>query len=146
MNRRSRSTLFLMEQLIVVATFAVCAAACVKIMTVSYFIASETRDISYAIKAAESTAECYKAVSGDFGITARIMGGRAVDINGTNAMITYYDEKWNVCGEGDAAYVLRLLSVDRATGPKSLLSSELSIERLSGEEIIAFPVAAREGR
>jgi len=44
MVRRSRSTLFLMEQLIVIAVFAICAAACVKILTTSYFMAKQTRD------------------------------------------------------------------------------------------------------
>ena len=142
MNRRSRSTLFLMEQLIVVATFALCAAACVRILTSSYFMATETRDINNAIRAAETGAECYKAVSGNIGEMARILGGHAVSIDGAAAAVMYYDKEWEACNEQDAYYMLRIVSGD--TGPAALSSGELSVEKLTGEEILAFPVAAPE--
>jgi hypothetical protein len=140
MNKRSRSTLFLMEQLIVVAVFAVCAAACVKILTASFFMAEETRDINNAIKVAESSAESYKAAAGDIGTTARLMGGDAVSIGGADAVIMYYDEDWRACGEENAAYMLRLINGDSA--PAQLAQGELSVEKLTGEVILAFPVAA----
>ena len=142
-SSRSRSTLFLMEQLIVVATFAVCAAACIKILTASYFMATETRDTSNAIRAAESSAECYKAVSGDIEMTARIMGGVAVNIDGSAAAVIYFDKDWRVSGEQDAAYLLRITDDGPAAGPAALSSGSLSVEKLNGGEILAFPVAAR---
>ena len=143
MNQRSRSTLFLMEQLIVVAIFAICAAACVRILTASYFMATETREMSNAIRTAESSAECYKAVSGDIGKAAQVLGGSSVSIDGSAAAVVYYNKDWRVCGEGEAHYVLRLVSGGDAAGAAKLLPGELSIEKLTGEEIIAFSVAAR---
>ena len=140
---RSRSTLFLMEQLIVIATFAVCAAACIKILAASYFMATETRDMSNAIRAAENSAECYKAVSGDVGKTALIMGGIPANVDGSDAAVVYYDKDWRVCGEQGAVYVLRLVDKSPATGLAALASGDLSVEKLTGEEIIAFSVAAR---
>ena len=141
---RSRSTLFLMEQLIVIATFAVCAAACIKILAASYFMATETRDTSNAIHAAESSAECYKAVSGDIGKTAQIMGGITVNIDGAAAAIVYYDKDWRVCGEQDAVYVLQIVDGSLAGAPTGLASGSLSVvKKLDGGEILAFPVAAR---
>ena len=139
MNRRSGSTLFLMEQLIVVATFAICAAACIKILTASYIMAADASDISNAIRAAETGAECYKAVSGDIGEMARILGGGAVVIDGASAAVIYYDKDWTACEEQDAYYMLRLIS--GKPGPAALLSGELSVEKLTGEEILAFSVA-----
>ena len=132
-----------MEQLIVVATFAICAAACVKILTASYFMAIETRDISNAIRTAESSAECYKAVSGDIGKTAEILGGSAVNVDGLPAAVIYYDKDWQACGENDAAYMLRLVSGDAASGSSALRTGELSVEKLTGEEILAFTLAAK---
>ena len=128
-----------MEQLIVVATFAICAAACIKILSASYFMASETRDINNAIQVAESGAECYKAVSGDIGKMARLLGGNAVSIEGAAAAVMYYDKDWKACNEQNACYMLRLVSGNTET--QALLSVELSVEKLTGEEILAFPVA-----
>jgi len=145
MSRRSKSTLFLIEQLIVVAVFAICAAACVRILTASYFMATEANDMSNAVRVAESGAESYKAVSGDMAKTAEILEGNSVIIDGEAGVIVYYDNDWRVCGEADAYYVLRLVSLSDTSGPQSLLSGELSVGKLSGEEIIAFPVAARGG-
>jgi len=123
----------------------VCAAACIKILTASYFMATETRDTSNAIRAAESSAECYKAASGDIAEIARIMGGVPANIDGAAAAVFYYDNDWQICGEQDAAYVLRLVDKGPAPGLASLASGDLSVKKLTGEEIIAFPVAARAG-
>jgi hypothetical protein len=142
--KRSRSTLFLMEQLIVVAVFAVCAAACVKILTASYFMANETRDKSNAIKVAESGAECYKATSGDIAATAELIGGTVSGSGGYPEAVLYYNEDWVVCGEGDAAYLFRLISYGRQqTGASALSTGQLSVEKLTGEVIVSFPVASR---
>ena len=142
MNRRSRSTLFLMEQLIVVATFAICAAACVKILAASYFMANESRDTSNAIHAAESGAECYKAVSGDIGKTAELLGGSTASIGGAPAAVVYYDKDWAKCGEAAAEYVLQLVSVSDGAG-SALRSGSLQVATVDGEEILSFMIAAR---
>ena len=143
MNRRSRSTLFLMEQLIVVATFAICAAACVKILTASYFMATGARDIGNAVRAAETGAECFKAVSGDIAKTAEILGGSSVSIGGSTAAVVYYDTDWRTCGESEAQYILRLVSGGAAGGPVAPQQGELSVGTMDGEEILAFAIAAR---
>ena len=143
MNYRSKSTLFLMEQLIVVAIFAICAAACVRILTESYFMATETRQMNNAIRAAENGAECFKAVLGDVTRTAEILGGRYESIDGAGAAVVYYDRDWRTCAESDAHYILRLVGGIAESGPLALQPGELSIEKLTGEEILAFSVAAR---
>ena len=144
MHRRSGLTLFLMEQLIVIAVFAVCAAACVKILVDSYFVATQTRDLSNAIRVAESGAECYKAASGDVGKIAEILGGKAENA-GTATAIVHYDEDWRVCGEENASYRLRLVRGNKSDGAQELLQGELLVEKITDEavqEIIVFPVAA----
>ena len=141
MNRRSRSTLFLMEQLIVIAVFAVCAAACVKILTASHFMATDTRDTSFAIRVAENCAECYKAVSGDAGKDAQILGGSTTGAD--NTLVVYYDKSWKTCGEKDAAYKLTMANAAPQDAGKAatLTSCDLSVAKLTGEVLITFPVA-----
>ena len=144
MARRSGSTLFLMEQLIVVAVFAICAAACVRIMTASYYLATDTRDISNAIEVAENCAERYKAVSGDIAKTAELLGGNSFHIDGASIAFVYYDKDWRICNQADAFYKLSLTSGASPAGSPTLLQSELMVERLTGEVIISFPVAVNK--
>ena len=145
MNANSKSTLFLIEQLIVVAVFAICAAACTTILTASYFIATESRDLNNAIHIAEGGAESFKAVGGDIGKTAHILGGAATDDGGAAVAVVYYDKHWQVSAEADAYYCLSLKA--RAPEPAAPLLStgDLSVDKLTGERLIGFEVAAIRG-
>ena len=147
MKERSKSTLFLMEQLIVIAVFALCAAACVRILASSYLMAVESRDKLNAIRAAESGAECFKAVSGDAVKLAEIIGGTYENIDGSAMVVVYYNNEWDVCDMTDqnVRYILRLVIDDSAEQLSTLSSGELIIEKSTGERIIAIPVAARGG-
>jgi len=144
MRDRSRSTLFLIEQLIVVAVFAICAAACAGILTSAYFTASDAKDLSNAILAAENGAETFKAVGGDLGLVARMLDGAATTKNGSDATIVYYDSKWLVTGadDDDASYTMLLVTDTPASGV-SLITGELTVENKAGEVIITFPLAVR---
>ena len=142
MNVRSRSTLFLIEQLIVIAIFALCAAACAKILTAAYFSAADSRDLSNALHIAESGAESFKATGGDTGKVAEILGGVSGSVDGADAAIVYYNDRWLACGEDSACYRLRLIKGAPDTGGGRPVYGELSIEKLTGEPIIALTVAA----
>jgi len=143
MNTRSRSTLFLIEQLIVIAVFAICAAACARILTSAYFSSRDSRDMSNAILVAESSAESFKATGGDTRKVAELLGGVNGTVNGNAAAIIYYDRQWTVCGFDDAYYRLVLVNEGLDSGFVYLLSGSLKVEMLTGEEILAFPVAVR---
>ena len=144
MSGRSRSTLFLMEQLIVITIFAVCAAVCVKIFTESFLMANKARDMNHALSVAKNAAESYK-VYGDPGKTAAALGAREHAADAPYAAV-YYDAKWRVSDATEGAYVLRLISVPDEGIPNGmaarLLLCEISVEKITGEELIHFTVAA----
>jgi len=140
---RSRSTLFLLEQLIVITIFAVCASVCVKIFIESFLIANKARDINHALSAAKNAAECFK-IYGDPGKTAAVLSGRE-HASGVPYAAVYYDAKWRVTDAAEAAYVLRLRNVpDNKT--VRLLLCEISVKKITGEELIRLTVAARLAR
>jgi len=142
MSNRSRSTLFLIEQLIVIAVFAISAAACTGILTSAYFTAMDSRDTSRAILAAENGAESFKATGGDIDKTAQLLGGISGRVDGETAVIVYYDKQWLVCAENDALY--RMLLTGGTVDPElALRTGDLFVEKLTGEILIAFPVAVR---
>ena len=144
MNNRSRSTLFLIEQLIVIAVFAICAVACVSILATAYFYAGDSNAAGHALIAAESGAEIFKATGGDFGAVADMLGGVADGSGSSGSVVVYYDKSWQACGIADARYFLNFVGIAPDDSPGSnLITGELIVAKITGEELLAFPVAAR---
>ena len=145
MTQRSKSTLFLIEQLIVIAVFAICAAACISILTVAYFHASDSKATSQAIIKAESTAEAFKAVGGDGDAVLDILGStrNSGTKSGNQALIIYYDQSWQISNEDNAAFALFLAFYPTPDHYDELVRADLTVEKITGEELVAFPLAAR---
>jgi len=143
MNQRSRSTLFLIEQLIVVAVFAICSAACVRILASAFITARESRDKSYAVLAAESAAESFKATAGDLGRTAVMLGAASGYSDADGTVTVFYDRQWHACGSREANYRLRLVSAKPETPGLPLSLGEITVETITGESLLAITVAAR---
>ena len=137
MNTRSKSTLFLIEQLIVIAVFAISAAACITILTSAYFTSVESRDIKYAVLVAENVAETFKASNGSIDSVTRLLGGENYNTTAT----IYYNSKWQVSSENEASYILQLSQPVTTSGSKiSIISSNINVSKTTGEEIISFPI------
>ena len=139
MNVKSKASLVLIEKLIVVVVFAICAAACAGIFVESYLMANSARDLSYALAAAKNGAERLKAY-GNLSDTAESLGGR-VYVDEAISAVVYYDSDWVVSEPDLAAYVMRIQSAGGSVS--ELFLSELSVEKLSGENILSFMVAFR---
>jgi len=145
MTHRSKSTLFLIEQLIVIAVFAICAVACISILTSAYFTANDSKATSNAILVAESGAEVFKAAGGDADAVAYVLRGFAgIAGSGGSFVTVFYDSSWQVCGEVGASFVMHIMA-DATAGSDvfSLIQGELSVSKITGEELVAFPIAAR---
>ena len=137
MHNRSKSTLFLMELLIAILVFALCAAVCVKTFVTSHMMVLESKDRNNALIIAENCAEVHKALRGELEEASTVLGGR-VSENG-NTLVVYYDKKWQVCEEKDSAYTLSLTNRNEA----ALVLGDISVLEASGREILSFTAAAR---
>ena len=147
MTHRSKSTLFLIEQIIVIAVFAICAAACVRILTAAYFTANDTQATSHAVLRAESAAEVFKATSGDVDAIASVLGGTSgTAADGVAGVAVYYDSSWQISNEGNASYHLGLaIYPPQNPNDAHLLNGEIWVVKITGEELVSFPVATRSG-
>ena len=141
MQNRSKSTLFLMEQVIVIVVFAICASVCVKMFVDSYLLTVGSKDKTGALIAAGSCAECYKATGGDLEKTVTFLGGTMADQ--ADSLVVYYDKKWQVCGKNTAAYVLNLTKLPPVPEAASLVYGNILVSKTAGGEIVSFTVAAR---
>ena len=125
---RSKSTLFLIEQLIVVAVFAICAVACVRIISTAYLYSKDSRDVGFAIIAAENLAESFKASPDNF----------------DRAQISiYYDKDWQPVTHADSSYVA-FFDISNITEYPThrLIEGNINVKRITGDELISFNVAA----
>jgi len=148
MTNRSKSTLFLIEQLIVIAVFAICAVACISILTASYFYANDGSAVSNAIIKAESGAEVFKVTGSDFTAAADILGGSITSetsaAGGVSVLSVYYDSSWQICSESNASYVLHLVIESvQGTADFEVITGRVTVGRISGEELISLKAAAR---
>lgn len=92
MNKQhtSKSTLFLMELVLVIFFFSICAAICVNVFGSGQVMAKNSYNLSNAVMAARSAASCYKAADGDIQQTIVLLDGQQ---NGTQCVV-YYDQQW----------------------------------------------------
>ena len=146
MTHRSKSTLFLIEQLIVIAVFAICAVACISILTSAYFTANDSQATNHAILKAESAAEAFKATDGDIEAIANVLGGTSgTAADGVSGVAVYYDSSWQVCSEGNASYQLGLVVYAPGDQKPGLIKGEITVLKITGEELVSFPIATRGG-
>ncbi len=100
-----KATLFLMELVIVIFFFSICAAICVNIFGSAQQMADNSENLSRAAMEARSAASCYKAAEGDLAETARLLEG----IQTENSVLVYFDEAWNRTGNsGEALFAAQL--------------------------------------
>lgn len=136
-----KSSLFLMEQLIAILVFAICAAVCVRLFAASYIMSEESKNMNSALIIAKNGAECYKSTFGNAEKTALILGGVCED----NAVRVYYDKDRQACKEFDGVYVLNIRRQNAGDAPPALFFGDISVEKNRGEEILTFTAAARGG-
>ena len=103
---RSKTTLFLIELIVAVGVFSLCAAVCLSLFASAKRMTAESTALNGAALSAQSAAECFKAESGDLARCAAVLGAE-MDENGA-ALRIYYDEQWRITGAAEAAYVLTL--------------------------------------
>ena len=126
----SRTGLFLMELTLVILFFSLSAAVSMQVFAAAKNTADGSRDLSAAVLAAESAAECWKASGGDLDACVALMDAELRE----NSLSQSYDENWQRGGE---AYTLTLRPEDTA--------AVISVEKSDGEEIYALTVRALGG-
>jgi type II secretory pathway pseudopilin PulG len=101
----SRSGLFLMELILVILFFAISAAICLRVFASARQTAERGHDLSCAVLAAQSAAECYRASGGDLETAADLLSGNAEE----GGLAVAYDAVWQRTAEAEPEYRLELV-------------------------------------
>lgn len=99
--RPTKSGLFMIELLIAVGVFTLCAAVCVGLFVRAEVMSRESADLTRMTTEARNIVECWKAAGGDLERAAELCG--ATVEQGT--LVLRFDERWErVDAVGGAAF------------------------------------------
>ena len=136
MTGRSGAALSLIEKLIVITVFALCASACAGIFVESYIMSGEVRDMNNALIAAKNGAERFKAYSDPEEVAVSLGGDYRQAYDDTIEI--FYDKQWRPTYEHLAAYTMTLRPIEGE--PDHI--RRLTIETVDREEILSFTVSS----
>lgn len=123
---RSKATLALIEQLIMVLVFALAAVLCLRLFTAANAQSDRREEIDRAVLAAQTAAEQLKQQHGD----ADVLGQKA------------FDSQWNdISAEENAVYYLRV--TEKTTEYDCLWKADISVCRADGTELFSLPVSGQ---
>lgn len=99
-----KSSLFLMELIIVLFFFALCAAVCLNMFAKASLINRQSYELNKSIIAAQNAAQCFKAANSNTGKMADLLCGTA----DTDAVKIGYDKNWQNTETENAVYIMNI--------------------------------------
>ena len=128
-TRGTKSSLFLIEFMIVLFFFLLVTAICIQVFVRAYFFSRESENLSHAQTIVQSFAEALKGSDGSIDSMQELMPELSLNVGNYEA---WYDSQWEPCPEKEAAF---LLSADMnviATEKRA----DLSIQQLYNGEYL----------
>lgn len=139
-TRSTRSGLFAIELLITIGVFSLCAAISIGLFVQAEIMSRDSSDLNFAINAARSVSEVFKASEGDLEETLRVLNAHdiAQGEGDADALFLYYDGAWQPCEESDSVFHIGLLK----TSVGGVSAAEVSVYGRDGERLTGWTVAA----
>lgn len=134
---KNRTSLVLMEQLVMVLVFALAASVCLRAFARADRISAEISRQDRAVYLAQNGAETLKACGGDFDEAAQLLGGA---VQG-NRLIVSYDENWN---RTESAGAYRLEIEKNSTQTPGLGQAQVRILGTGDEALFSLELAWQE--
>lgn len=135
-SKHAKSSLFLMEMMVVILFFALTSAICVHLFAQSYQTAKHSEALTNGVLQAESAAELYKSTGGDLRQTAELLNAEWSSESGLDLG---YDTQWQPITSGkQTAYHLTMTNVQGQLAQ----TAELLIRAADGSELYRLTVKA----
>lgn len=127
---KSKSALFLMELVITILFFSLCAAICMQLFVQTHLLGEKTKELNHAVSIAQGFAEVMRGTDGDIASIMALYPEAVSD--GETFFEVYYDENFEVCDYLSAKYV-----GDVTLSPNGAIQNiEIKVVRLSDMEEI----------
>jgi hypothetical protein len=125
-GQSKKSTLFLMELIIVLLFFSFSAAVCVNIFAKAKLLSEQSYELNKSVIAAQNAAECFAADS-DTSLLSSALGGT----EDNNTVKVFYGKDWEKTDSANAVYTL---SVDLSESGEGMRTACINISR--GDTVI----------
>lgn len=139
MNRqpKSKTSLFLMELIIIILFFSLASAVCVQFFVKSHLIGQKTKELNFAVAAAQGFAEVMRGTDGSI---ESILAAYPDAIQGDDTFFEiFYDENFLSCDPDKAVYVCDVTLLPNG----AIQNMEISVVKLSTFEEIYFLTATK---
>jgi len=134
---KSHSSLFLMEQLIVITLFAFCAAVCIYILSAAYMMTNNAVDTRNALMVAENAAEVHKMYRGDAAQVAQILHGTTSE----QSVTVFFDAQWHPTTYTQAYFELKYI---QSAAENNVILAEITVDNLlTGTRLVTLTSAIR---
>lgn len=101
--RKSKTSLFLMELIITIMFFSVCAAVCLQLFVKTHLLGKDTMELNHAVAEAQCFAEIMRGTDGSIQKITALYPDAVSD--GESFFEVYYDEQFIKCDYSNAAYI-----------------------------------------
>ena len=128
MQEKKYTPLFLLELLVSLTLFAVCAAVCLQMFAAARKIGRENQALSGAVLAVQNTAETLKSNRGSLEDTAGELHAERT----AQGFFRYFDENWNTVAAGQAVYTLTCTGKEE----DGLLYASVSVPDLFAVDVV----------
>lgn len=132
---RNKSTLVMIEHIVMLLVFALAATVCVRMFVLSENLSKKYEATDRAVLTAQNVAEVMKKY-GAAGLSERT----GVMRTGENTWVVFYDEDWEVTDEERMNFVLKV-EVSEESG--FLWRADVVVSTDAGEELFRLPVAGQ---
>ncbi len=146
-NRRHRSSLFLLELILVIFFFSLASAVCIQLFVKAHLTEQETKALNHAIPLAESAAEAFHSVSGNLEELRSLFPEGHLSEDGGSFQV-FYDKDWHPAEDGEGVYVLAIVPGDAlpaasaGRSPKEARALAQAAVRVSSEDGVIYELAA----
>lgn len=133
MNRKNRSNVMMMEMIVAVFFFLLCASVCIQAFVKADLLSKKAADLNESVLIAQSTAEIWKA-EGDAGLTNRLNGLKQDSPVETYTLL--FDKKGNTADQLHAVYYGEVKSI-------SELEAQVTVSK-AGKTLYTLAVSRHE--
>ena len=131
---RSKSALFLMEFIIIIAFFSMATAVCMQIFAHASRLSAHSHNLKMAVVHAQNAAESFKSSGADTEEMAAILGATTSE---GYVLYLHFDEEWGHTTAQDPHFAVQIL-VDTSS---TLASAQISItDTWMGQELYSLKV------
>lgn len=134
---KNKSTLVLIEHIVMLLVFVLAATVCVRMFVLSEKLSRKYEATDRAVLTAQNTAELLK-----YGGIQVLSEKEGILRTGENTWSVFYDKNWEATNRESAAFTLTIESL--AETEKFLFRGEITVLTEEGEELFRLPVAGQK--